>query len=941
MGEKTCKECRSWEDEIYWTHFQCIQFFKFLHSGFDQRLAIPEIFARHMRKKLPGTVNLKEFVKDHALEENDFLIFKYNGESNFDVLMFNMQSMCEKVASYFVKKYESTERGNGCRTKRKTIKSSAEVVFASPKGVAGGSQPEEFIENDTDAIPGGQPNDSRVTSKKICRGIKSTEATKEDVVGGGFQQVECSYNDSDTITPLNQPTREEIETEPEHVRAQSICLLSFDGNTLVHLVIYFQGQPVDIVLHARRGRKVTEQEKRNAMQLAAIPSAWIVKRIPIKGNQDVILRFKDRAWHTRFFYHKSRDNGGLSAGWKKFALDNKLHEFDVCVFEPLDLCIQFFQFLHSGFDQRLAIPEIFARHMRKKLPGTVNLKGPSGSAWKSMCEKVASYFVKKYESTERGNGCRTKRKTIKSSAEVVFASPKGVAGGSQPEEFIENDTDAIPGGQPNDSRVTSKKICRGIKSTEATKEDVVGGGFPTVECSYNDSDTITPLNQPTREEIETEPGQPMDTVLHARRGRKVTEQEKRNAMQLAVRAVTANGFLILMKPTHVCRKFFMAIPSAWIVKRIPIKGNQDVILRFKDRAWHTRFFYHKSRDNGGLSAGWKKFALDNKLHEFDVCVFEPLDLASFFPGRALFCNWRAIPEIFARHMRKKLPGTVNLKGPSGSAWKSMCEKVASYFVKKYESTERGNGCRTKRKTIKSSAEVVFASPKGVAGGSQPEEFIENDTDAIPGGQPNDSPKVTGKKICRGIKSTEATKEDVVGGGFQQVECSYNDSDTITPLNQPTREEIETEPEHVRAQSICLLSFDGNTLVHLVIYFQGQPVDTVLHARRGRKVTEQEKRNAMQLAAIPSAWIVKRIPIKGNQDVILCFKDRAWHTRFFYHKSRDNGGLSAGWKKFALDNKLHEFDVCVFEPLDLVNCPIILNVNIFRVVEEATNYLTIG
>uniref|UniRef100_A0A6N2MGP6 TF-B3 domain-containing protein n=1 Tax=Salix viminalis TaxID=40686 RepID=A0A6N2MGP6_SALVM len=238
MGEETCKECRSWEDKIYWTHFQCIQFSQFLHSGFDQRLAIPEIFTRHMRRKLPDTVNLKgpsgsawkvglttcnntlffnhglqEFVKDHALQENDFLIFKYNGESNFDVLMFNMQSMCEKVASYFVKKYESTERGNGCRTKRKTIKSSAEVVFASPKGVAGGSQPEEFIENDTDAIPGGQPNDSRVTGKKICRGIKSTEATEEDVVGG-FQQVECSYNDFDTITPLNQPTREEIETEP-------------------------------------------------------------------------------------------------------------------------------------------------------------------------------------------------------------------------------------------------------------------------------------------------------------------------------------------------------------------------------------------------------------------------------------------------------------------------------------------------------------------------------------------------------------------------------------------------------------------------------------------------------------------------------------------------------------------------------------------------------
>ncbi|KAF9687601.1 hypothetical protein SADUNF_Sadunf02G0110300 [Salix dunnii] len=402
MGEETCKECRSWEEKIYWTHFQCVQFSQFLHSGFDQRLAIPEIFARHMRRKLPDTVNLKgpsgsawevglttynntlffnhgwqEFVKDHALEENDFLIFKYIGESNFDVLMFNMHSMCEKVASYFVKKYESTERGNGCRTKRKTIKSSVEVVYASPEGVAGGSQPEEFKEDDIDARPGGLPSDSRATDKKICRGVKSTEATEEDVVGGS-QQEECSYNGSDTIPPPRQPTREEIETEPGRflyifAHQKSACTISStlelptrplpfclssaeyvrDGRSL--------GQPVDTVHHARKGRKVTEEEKRNAMQLAvravtengflilmkpthvcwrffmAIPSAWLVKHIPIKGNQDVILRFKDRAWHTRFFYHKSRNNGGLAAGWKKFALDNKLHEFDVCVFEPLDL----------------------------------------------------------------------------------------------------------------------------------------------------------------------------------------------------------------------------------------------------------------------------------------------------------------------------------------------------------------------------------------------------------------------------------------------------------------------------------------------------------------------------------------------------------------------------------------------------------------------------
>ncbi|KAJ6337881.1 hypothetical protein OIU76_007539 [Salix suchowensis] len=515
MGEETCKECRSWEEKIYWTHFQCIQFSQFLHSRFDQRLAIPKIFTRHLGRKLPDTVNLKgpsgsawkvglttynntlffnhgwqEFVKDHALEENDFLIFKYNGESNFDVLMFNMQSMYEKVASYFVKKYESTERGNGCRKKRKTIKSSVEVVFASPKGVAGGSQPEEFIENDTDAIPGGQPNDSRVTGKKICRGIKSTEATEEDVVGG-FQQVECSYNDFDTITPLNQPTREEIETEP--------------------------GQPVDTELHhARRGRKSNgSEEKRNAMQLvvrAVTANGFLILMKPshvcrkffmwlnchlICGNEITKWFFCKHEWApsvkgpaqaVRILVEMGEETCKECRSWEEK------------IYWTHFQCIQFSQFLHSRFDQRLAIPKIFTRHLGRKLPDTVNLKGPSGSAWKvglttynntlffnhgwqefvkdhaleendflifkyngesnfdvlmfnmqSMYEKVASYFVKKYESTERGNGCRKKRKTIKSSVEVVFASPKGVAGGSQPEEFIENDAMRYCG-QPNDSQ---------------------------------------------------------------------------------------------------------------------------------------------------------------------------------------------------------------------------------------------------------------------------------------------------------------------------------------------------------------------------------------------------------------------------------------------------------------------------------------------------------
>ena len=89
--------------------------------------ALPKTFSDNLKNKLPQNVTIKgpsevvwniglktrdytvyfvdgwqRFVKDHSLKENDFLVFKYNGESLFEVLIFNGESLCEKVASYFV-----------------------------------------------------------------------------------------------------------------------------------------------------------------------------------------------------------------------------------------------------------------------------------------------------------------------------------------------------------------------------------------------------------------------------------------------------------------------------------------------------------------------------------------------------------------------------------------------------------------------------------------------------------------------------------------------------------------------------------------------------------------------------------------------------------------------------------------------------------------------
>jgi len=98
--------------------------------------AIPKKFSTYCKRKLPKIVTLKspsgakynvgleeddektlafrcgwdKFVKDHSLHESDLLVFKFNGSSEFEVLIFDGDTLCEKPTSYFVRKCGHAEK---------------------------------------------------------------------------------------------------------------------------------------------------------------------------------------------------------------------------------------------------------------------------------------------------------------------------------------------------------------------------------------------------------------------------------------------------------------------------------------------------------------------------------------------------------------------------------------------------------------------------------------------------------------------------------------------------------------------------------------------------------------------------------------------------------------------------------------------------------------
>ncbi|CAN1163813.1 B3 domain-containing protein REM16 [Linum perenne] len=158
-GTQTC----SWEEDIYWNNFQYTHFSCFLHSDFKTRLVIPTKFSKKMRTKFPATVNLrgpsgnswsvgiaslndetvffssgwKEFAQDHCLQGTDLLIFRYNGDSLFDVLVFDLESSCEKADSYFARKQEMRKKMRGDTT----TATSAEFIAPSPPGQQNATKP--------------------------------------------------------------------------------------------------------------------------------------------------------------------------------------------------------------------------------------------------------------------------------------------------------------------------------------------------------------------------------------------------------------------------------------------------------------------------------------------------------------------------------------------------------------------------------------------------------------------------------------------------------------------------------------------------------------------------------------------------------------------------------------------------------------------------------
>ncbi|XP_047055703.1 putative B3 domain-containing protein Os03g0621600 isoform X2 [Lolium rigidum] len=125
MGKSSgCRTCKKWAEHYYWdisdNEDKC--FFKVIMDDLHE-MTIPAKFAARFKGKISGTIKLEarsgsicdiavktcgdkmilqsgweKFVNEHDLGKGDFLVFRYNGDSQFKVGIFDL-SGCEKASS--------------------------------------------------------------------------------------------------------------------------------------------------------------------------------------------------------------------------------------------------------------------------------------------------------------------------------------------------------------------------------------------------------------------------------------------------------------------------------------------------------------------------------------------------------------------------------------------------------------------------------------------------------------------------------------------------------------------------------------------------------------------------------------------------------------------------------------------------------------------------
>uniref|UniRef100_A0A803L9K2 TF-B3 domain-containing protein n=2 Tax=Chenopodium quinoa TaxID=63459 RepID=A0A803L9K2_CHEQI len=326
MGKK-CEGCKIAENYNYWSELPATkhQFFKVMYGDFELQMNIPQKFMECFKEKLSPWCTIigpskqkwkirlsstynerqmvfsdgwKQFVRDNGVETNDFLVFRFVGDSSFEVSVFD-KSGCEKEGCHFSINSNSRSRRTSCTSTLhinnhgSVVKEEIEIFDSSSEDKSLWEEGEEESEDV-----------SHVTEEKRERRGSSSE--------GKLPQSQKYFisNRRDLKPGEKQRASKMAESYRHNMKDNKRVLPTF--------------QITMLPTHVYRGFYLT------------IPKVWANKHM-IKESHELELRVPGStkgSWKVGCRWTK----GGsiqcqLRSKWPVFLLENNLEEYDTCVFE--------------------------------------------------------------------------------------------------------------------------------------------------------------------------------------------------------------------------------------------------------------------------------------------------------------------------------------------------------------------------------------------------------------------------------------------------------------------------------------------------------------------------------------------------------------------------------------------------------------------------------
>ncbi|GJN28707.1 hypothetical protein PR202_gb16864 [Eleusine coracana subsp. coracana] len=221
------------------------------------------------------TEGWKEFAHHHSLMLGHFLVFTYDGHSQFSVAVFCQSGVEDKLA-LDVQPYKKV------LVKREEERA---VVDADVAGTSEVSAP---------------PVEGNGTTRKRVRQVN-------DVMENGAALKRHSS----------------AQKKPEKRKPEATIDTSKAAPTVVNNNKDFSGMLVEYAC----SNKTLVRSKEN------IPCEFVRQSLPQTCKKMTLWDPQGKSWEVNYVYYTGRSVAAFSGGWGKFAVGNNLEKFDVCIFE--------------------------------------------------------------------------------------------------------------------------------------------------------------------------------------------------------------------------------------------------------------------------------------------------------------------------------------------------------------------------------------------------------------------------------------------------------------------------------------------------------------------------------------------------------------------------------------------------------------------------------